>query len=83
MKKLKKFELNQSRFLSSDEMTKLHGGEQSFTCRTNEPCSLFISSLGITVQGTCQYQSSGTTVSCYCKNGDYSTSSSSTTSCWK
>lgn len=63
--------------LGQQEMMNLSGGEQVFKCRTNETCNLFIEAMGITVQGKCHYSSNGTTVSCYCKNGNYSTTSRS------
>lgn len=83
MKKLKKFRVGNLATLNQQEMMELSGGKQSFTCRTNEPCQLFIEGLGITVQGTCKSYANGTTVSCYCKNGRYSTSYGHKTSCWK
>ena len=82
MRKLKKFELRTNKFLSKEEMSKLNGGEHSFTCRTNASCNLFIGAIGITVQGTCQYYSAGTTVSCFCQNGNYYTAPRNITACW-
>lgn len=83
MKKIRRFTVGNLLTLSQQEMTSLSGGEQNFTCKTNESCYLYIEALGITVQGTCHYSSNGTTISCYCQNGRYSTTSGHGSSCWK
>lgn len=83
MRKIKKISVENLTMLSQQEMIDLSGGEKTFTCRTNESCNLFIEAIGITVQGTCQYSANGTTISCYCKNGKYSTSPGHGSSCWK
>lgn len=83
MKKLKKFKVGNLTMLNQQEMIDLSGGAQTFTCRTNEYCNLFIQAIGITVRGTCQYYSNGTSISCYCQNGNYQTTPGHGTSCWK
>lgn len=83
MKKMKKFQVGNLTMLNQQEMMNLSGGEQTFTCRTNEKCKLYIEVIGITVDGTCHYSFDGTTVSCYCKNGIYSTTPGHGNSCWK
>lgn len=83
MRKLKKIRVGNLTMLSQQEMMNLSGGEKNFTCRTTEPCKLYIEKIGITVEGTCEYSAVGTTVSCYCRNGMYYTSPGQTTSCWR
>ncbi|UPS44582.1 hypothetical protein M1D30_13690 [Prevotella sp. E15-22] len=83
MKKLKRFHVGNLTVLGQREMMDLSGGEKTFKCRTGETCNLFIEIMGITVQGKCYYSSNGTTVSCYCKNGNYSTTPGHGTSCWE
>lgn len=83
MRKLKKFNVGNLTMLSQQEMMNLSGGEKTFTCRTNGSCNLFIETIGITVPGKCQYSTYGTTISCFCKNGNYSTSPGHSTSCWQ
>lgn len=83
MKKLKPFHVGNFTVLNQQEMMNLSGGEATFTCRTNEKCNLYITNLGITVQGTCRYSVYGSSVSCYCKNGGYSSDADKTSSCWK
>ena len=85
MRKIKKFRLENSAELSPEEMKNLLGGEieTNFNCRTGESCKLFIEAIGIVVEGTCDYYANGTTVSCFCYNGSYSTTPGHSTSCWK
>lgn len=83
MRKLRKINVGNLTMLNQQEMMSLTGGEQKFTCRTNETCNLYVAELGFTIQGKCHYSSNGTTVSCYCKNGKYSTTPGHGSSCWK
>lgn len=63
MKKLKKFNLHQSRFLSADDMVKLNGGEYLHeTCdssNTGASCSTIVN--GMRYSGTCEFTSKYTT----------------------
>ncbi len=84
MKKLKKFQLGNLSVLSRQEMINLSGGKTyAFNCGVGDECSLYITSLGIVVEGKCNYHVSGTSVSCFCQNGRYHTGAGHTTSCWK
>lgn len=83
MKKLKRFQIGNLTMLSQQEMMNLSGGETIFRCKTNETCNLYIHSLGITVQGRCTYYISGTSVSCYCQNGKYTTNPHSISVCFQ
>lgn len=83
MRKLKRFHVENLTVLNQQEMVNLSGGDITLTCKTGEYCDLFIESLGITVKGKCHYSTNGTTVSCYCVNGNYSTTPGHGSSCWK
>lgn len=49
-------------------------------CRTGS-CSLFVSALGITVQGVCTDYHTGGSIRCACVNGNYSTDPNSWSAC--
>lgn len=84
MKKIKKFVFeNCAISIQKDEMKLLTGGDTTFTCNTGGSCKLYINNLGIVVPGTCAYEITGGSVRCYCVNGNYTTSSSMLSSCWK
>lgn len=63
MKKIKKFNLNQSRFLSSEEMAKLYGGEylHSVCNYSNLGQSCVVSINGFTYSGKCKFESNYST----------------------
>lgn len=57
MKKIKKFNLNQNHFLSTDEMTKLTGGEYLYDLcnKESEGKSCLYGGPGSHFTGTCRY----------------------------
>lgn len=69
MKKLKKFNLHQSRFLSADDMVKLNGGEYLHkTCDSNNVGkSCIVTIEGKSYSGTCIF------TDLYTSAGSYST----------
>lgn len=83
MRKIKRILIENAAMLNHQEMMDLSGGAETYTCRTNEACTLFIEEIGITVPGKCHSYQVGTTISCYCVNGNYQTSPGHKTSCWR
>jgi hypothetical protein len=83
MRKIRRFKLTGTTVLSSEDLVSINGGTATYTCNTGGSCSLFISTLGITVSGTCVSSFSGNSVTCYCKNGYYQSSNVKKSVCWR
>ncbi|MBS0030356.1 hypothetical protein ACTJJ0_26005 [Chitinophaga sp. 22321] len=83
--KLKALHLGATEVLSREQLKNVLGGTGSAGsgdghCKTGK-CKLYVSDLGITVDGDCTDFHEGGTIRCSCVNGDYQTDPNTWSAC--